>query len=176
MLKSFMRVKITIIFIYFFVLSGLSANEPLLARLESTISNEKQIFGIGTYTFTCKPYGVFSLEELYKTSPQNSECRRSIERLYKKNLQLQYFAEGIFKYKQLYHIEIKDKSCVVYAKGEISLSELLLKNGLAIHKLNFRDEEFKSYFSKAQQAARVKKIGLWKEKVFENCMKELSED
>jgi len=176
MLKSFMRVKITIIYICFSILSGLSANEPLLARLESTMTNETQKLGVGNYTFTCRPYGVLAVEKLYADSPQNSECRKSIERLYKKNPKLQYYTDSILKYKQLYHIEIKDNSCVIYAKGEISLSELLLKNGLAIHKINFRDEEFSTYFLNAQKAASIGKKGLWKEKVFENCIKELSEN
>ena len=171
-----MRLKITIILICFFILSGLSANEPFLARLENATSNETQKYGIGSYTFTCKPYGVIAIEKLYNTSPKNSECRKSIERFYRKNPNLQYFAERILKYKQLYHIEIKEKTCLVYVRGEISLSELLLKNGLAINKVDFRDENFRNYFLNAQKAARLEKKGLWKEKVFENCIKNLSED
>jgi len=176
MLKSFMRVKITIIFTCLFILSGLNANEPLLARLETSISNEKQIFGIDSFTFTCTPYGVIALEKLYKDSPQNSECRKSIERLYRKNPNLQYYISEILKYKQLYHIEIKEKSCLVYVKGEVSLSEVLLKNGLAINRLTFRDEEFRTYFKKAQIAAKREEKGLWKEKVFEYCIKELTKN
>ncbi len=173
MLKLYMRKKIIFAMICFCIINNLGAKEPLLARLEGTISNEIQKFGIQNYTFECKPYGILTLEALYKSSKTDSVCQKSIDRYYKKNPKLKYYADRILKYKQLYHIEIKNRECAIYAKGQTTLSELLLYEGLALKKPMFRDEEFDSYFTNAQRKAKIEKKGLWGENIFANCVKEL---
>ena len=64
MLRLYMRKQINFIIIFFCIVSSVSAKEPLVARLESTISNEIQKFAIGNYTFICKPYGVITLQSI----------------------------------------------------------------------------------------------------------------
>ncbi len=168
-----MRKIVIIIIISFYMLNNLSAKEPLLARYEALISNDIQIFGIRNYTFRCKTYGIATLETLYHNSSLSSICQKSIERLYKKKPKLQEYAQRIFEYKQLYHIEIKGRECIVYMKGQISLSELLLRNGLAIIKPLFRDKEFDSYFISAQKKAKIEEKGLWSENIFNSCVSKL---
>ena len=76
----------------------------------------------------------------------------------------------------MYHIEFKDKKCVVYAKGQMSLSEILLKEGLAVNEPRFKDEEFKYLFDKAQIRAKTLKKGLWSENLLKDCVSELNQD
>ncbi|MEA1892716.1 MAG: thermonuclease family protein [Campylobacterota bacterium] len=152
------------------IFGALYAKEPLLAELNSIHSNETQSFSVGSYAFTCETYGVLALDTLYKNSKKGSACQKSIDKLYRINTGLKYYTRGILKTRQLYHIEIKNKKCIVYAKGQMSLSELLLQNGLAIKKPVFNDEEFSSDFTKAQMNAKIHRKGLWKEGVFKACI------
>ncbi len=163
------------LFICFYIIISLDASELVLARLENTMSNEKQKFGIANYTFDCKVYGVLTLETLYNKSKKNSICQKSVDAFYKKYPIKKYFVDSTLKYKQLYHVEYKQKECVVYAYGQITLSELLLREGLAIKKPMFRDEEFEYYFSATQRKAKMQKKGLWNEGIFKSCVSELYE-
>lgn len=173
MLKSYMRKKIAFVIIYFLIVLCLDAKEPLLARLEDIVSNETQKFGLENYTFECKPYGVLSIEALYNSSKRDSICQKSIDKFYIKNPKLKQYVNRLLKYKQLYHLEIKNAECIIYAKGQMTLSELLLYNGLAIKKPLFRDREFESYFTAAQRKAKMKKKGLWDTDIFTSCVEEL---
>ena len=174
MLELDMLRKIYILIFYTLLSTTLYAEEPLLATLESVISNDVQKFGIGGYTFECTAYGVMTLEGLYNSSKVDSECKKSIDKLYVKNPKLKYYVDSVLKYKQQYHIEIKNQECIVYSNGQVSLSELLLKEGLAFKNLRFKDEEFDFYFSLAQRKAKIEKNGLWSEKIFTNCTEELN--
>jgi hypothetical protein len=173
MLKSHMRTKTVFAIICICITSTIIAKEPLLAMLENTLSNEIQKFGINNYSFKCKPYGVLTLERLYSDAKKGSLCQSSIDDFYKKNPKLKYYSEMILEYKQRYHIEIKETECIIYAKGEMTLSELLLNEGLAIKKPTLKDEEFDDYFTLAQRKAKIEKKGLWKEKIFNSCIEEL---
>jgi len=168
-----MRKKITFTIFCIYITSCLGAKEPLIAMLDNIVSNEIQKFGIGNYTFECKTYGVLTLETLYNSSTAGSICQKSIDKFYEKNPKLKYYADGILEYKQQYHIEIKNRECIVYAKGQVTLSELLLKEGLALKKPMFRDEEFDNYFTLAQRKAKIEKKGLWSENISTSCVEEL---
>jgi len=167
-----MRKIIIYSIIYINILSNLVAKEPLLAILDTIVSNETQIFSIKNFTLECKPYGVITLEKLYTSSQKNSICQKSIEKFYIKNPILQEFANRLLKSKQKYRIEVKNSTCIIYAKGEITFSELLLSAGLAIKQPIFKDEEFKSYYISAQRKAKIDKKGLWNENIFNDCIKE----
>jgi len=174
MLKLYMLKKINILIFSILFCNSAIAKEPLLAILNDITSNEVQKFGVKNYTFKCKPYGVLTLERLYRKSKADSICRKNIEKFYKKNPKLRYYSEYILEKKQTYHLEIKETECILYAKGEMTLSELLLKEGLAVKQLLFKDEEFDSYFTLLQRKARMQKKGLWAEKIFDVCTKNLS--
>lgn len=167
---------ISFFFIYAISCGFLYAKEPTLAILTDITTNSTQRFNLGNYTFYCTPYGVITLDELYENSKMNSKCKQSIQGFYKRHPDLKYFTMELLKIRQMYHIEFKDKECVVYAKGEVTLSEILLKEGLAVNKPKFKDEEFQYLFEKAQQSAKLSKKGIWGEKVLKDCIAELNQE
>lgn len=173
MLKLYMLRKISIFILYILLSLSLDAKEPVLAILNNITSNEVQKFSIGSYTFECRLYGVLSLEKLYDMAKQGSICQNSIDKFYKKNPKLKYYADGLLECKQQYHVEIKDSECILYAKGQMTLSELLLMEGLAIKKPMLKDEEFESYYASAQRKAKIEKKGLWGENISNSCIEEI---
>lgn len=164
------------ILIHISILTSLNAKEPTLAILLNVISNDTQKFGIGNYSFYCSPYGVVTLERLFNNAAKGSICQKSILGFYKKNPTLEYFTDGILDVRQTYHLEFKDERCVLYAKGEMTLSELLLKKGLAVVKPQFKDDEFIYSYQKAEFKAKIDKDGLWNSKILKECVSELSKE
>jgi hypothetical protein len=160
-------------FIFFLFTHFLFANEPTLAKMVWVDSNELQKLSIANTSFFCSPYGIVSLDKLYKRSELNSECKAKIKLYYQYHPQDLYFANTLFKRGQRYHLEFKQDSCVIYAQGQYSLSELLLKAGLAVRKPNFNDREFKASFYKAQEIAIKNRNGLWKDDLVRNCLSEI---
>lgn len=172
--------KINILFSSLLLTISLDAREPILAILTSANSNETQSFNISNFNLTCKPYGILTIERLYAISDEKSDegliCREKIKSIYIKNPNLQYFAQLLLKRQQRYHIvPKKEGECVLYAKGQMTLSELLLAEGLALVKPLFNDEEFKDDFNAAQRKARLNKKGLWAEEIYEMCAAKLYE-
>ena len=161
--------KIIVILIFFIYKIVLIAEEPILATLSNIPSNEIQKFKIAQNSFYCKPYGVISIDRLYANSLADSSCKKSIDNFYKINPNSRYFALNLLKIKQMYHIEFKNDSCIIYSNGGISYSETLLENGLATLKAQLKDEEFGASFKKAQERAKHSKIGIWKDDLLVNC-------
>lgn len=167
MLQSFMR-KFTLLF--YFLTTFVYAKEPTMALLISVPANDTQHFRLAQYSFVCKPYGIVSLEELYQASLTNETCKTTIEKFYRKNPLLLYFtSERLYK-KQLYHIEFKENRCILYAQGQKTLSELLLRYGLAFVKPFFRDPEFYHSFINAQNNAKNDSLGMWSQDLVVQCM------
>ncbi|MDD3835982.1 MAG: thermonuclease family protein [Sulfurimonas sp.] len=176
MLKSHMLKKTQILLSSLLLSFTLDAKEPLLGILTSVHSNETQSFNISKFNLTCNPYGVLTLERLYEISEDNTVCKEMIINIYAKYPDLRYFAQRLLKVQQRYHIRPKERGeCVLYAKGQMTLSELLLAKGLAIVRPLFDDEEFKDDFNRAQRRARLDKKGLWAEDIFEICAAKLYE-
>lgn len=163
-------------FITFLAHNLVYAKEPTMAILLDITTNSTQRFNIEQYSFYCKPYGVITLEKLYNNSKADSKCKESIGNFYKKHPDLKYFTNKLLKVRQMYHLEFKDKECVLYAKGQKTLSEILLSEGLAVNKPMFKDEEFSFLFKRAQINAKLKKKGVWGEKVLKDCISELYKD
>jgi len=169
MLKSLMhKFILQILFITY-----LNASEPVLAILDNINSNALQEFNIGKYSFYCSAYGIISLENLLQRTKVDSACKKSIDIFYKKNPDLRYFSNEVLHLRQRYHVSLKQNECLVYAKGELSLSELLLKNGLAVLKPQFKEEEFIYRFEKSELEAKLKRIGLWSSGIYKSCISEL---
>ena len=161
-------------YIYLLFLSThINSAEPTLATLRAVHSNESQKLSIGMYEFVCRPYGVLTLEELYKMAELDSVCKKSIDEFYLKNPLSRYYSQNILKNRQLYHIEFKGDRCILYAKGKTTISELLLKKGLAVKKPRFQDEEFEHNFTQTQEYAKSLKLGLFKNKITKKCITEL---
>lgn len=167
--------------VYFFFITILLhtllySKEPTMAILRDITTNSIQKFSIGQYSFYCRPYGVITLEKLYQNSKIDSKCKESINNFYKKYPNLEYFTMKLLKVGQMYHLEFKDKECVMYAKGQKTLSEILLSEGLVVNKPMFKDEEFNFLFERAQTNAKLLKKGIWGEKVLKDCIAELYKD
>jgi len=166
--------KIVYIFILYLLLPFfLYAKEPVLAILDSVDSNGLQMFHIRDYSFVCRAYGVLTLQKLYNNSKLDSKCQKEIYNLYKKNPNLKYYAQKVLKTQQTYHVEFKNRECVLYAFGEKTLSESLLENGLAVYKPIFKDDEFKYLFYNAQLKAKMGKHGMWEKNIIYKCIEEL---
>ena len=158
---------------FFIFLTSLYATEPTLAKLVNIDSNNVQKYSIGNYTFYCRPYGVLTLDKLYDVSGLKSKCKEKIKVYYSQHPQDYYFAQNLFKRGQWYHIEFKKNTCVVYAQGQYTYSELLLEKGLAVRKPSFTDREFKASFYKAQNIAKDTNKGIWKDDITQNCIAEI---
>jgi hypothetical protein len=154
----------------------LYAKEPTMAILVDITTNSTQKFKIKKYNFYCTPYGVITLEKLYKNSKMDSKCKESINSFYKKHPDLKYFAIELLNVGQMYHLEFKNNECVIYAKGQRTLSDILLSEGLALNKPKFKDEEFNFLFERAQTNAKLLKKGVWGDKVLNDCISELYKD
>jgi hypothetical protein len=168
----FKRLIIAYISIFFF--TALNAKEPTLAILKNVYTNNIQKFSISQYNYICKAYGIVSIDDLYSKSIQNDICKKSIEDFYSKNYTKMFYTQHILHLEQMYHIEFRDKECILHAQGEKTLSEILLYEGLAIKKINFRDEIYKERFINAQDNARKSRRGLWKTTLYKNCFPELN--
>jgi hypothetical protein len=150
-----------------------NAEEPILAILENVISNKIQKLSVGNNSFYCKAYGVVAIEDLMKNNSSKSVCLISINNLYKKTPSLRYFSINLLKVKQMYRVEFKKDGCILYARGQKTLSEFLLEEGLATGKLRFKDKEFKYSFIKAELRAKMLKKGIWRENIRGKCLAEL---
>lgn len=158
-------------FVFFY--TNIIASEPTLATLRSVSENEYQTFSIGMFQFTCRPYGVLTIDELYYKSELDSECRKSINEFYLQNPMSRYFSENLLKIRQLYHIEFKENRCILYTKGKLTMSELLIKKGLGVIKPRFKDKEFEYPLKKAYDYAKRLEVGLFKNKITNSCIEEL---
>lgn len=147
-------------------------SEPLLARLSQIYSNDMQKFGIANYSFTCKSYGVVSLDELMRHSNINATCKRSIEMFQKENPLLDHLAQRLLHVEQFYHIDLREGECIVYAKGEMTLAEILLENGLAQVSQKFRDRDLVYRYKEAQKRAKFDKVGMFGNRVSIDCLAE----
>jgi nuclease-like protein len=143
----------------------LLGQEPLLGILKSVNSNTQQLFLISNNTFICESYGVLSLENLAEDSQLDSACRKKVKSFYKKNPKEKYFSALKLHTMQTYHLEFKKQECLLFASGEITLSELLLREGLAILQPLFKDKEYIALYSLAQENAKIEQKGLWREGV-----------
>lgn len=166
--------KIFLYIIYLsFLFSSSYSKEPTLAILRYVYTNEFQRFSIGMYEFTCRPYGVITLEELYAQKELSPKCKKSVVDYYIENPMDKYFSENLLKHRQTYHIEPIERRCVLFANGKSTLSELLVKEGLAIVKPKLNDEDLFNRLEKTQKYAENKKTGLFKYKDLLECIKDI---
>ena len=155
------------------VLSILSAKEPTLAILQNINSTSLQKFSIANSNFYCEAYGVLSIDKLASNKSINPTCKKSISSFYQRHPQSKYFSQEVLKVLQMYHIEVKGDRCIVFAQGEVTLSEQLLREGLALLEPSFRDDEYEGLFKTAQLNAKVNKKGLWSESIVRDCITEI---
>jgi len=166
-----MSIIIKKISLIIFFTSFLFAKEPFLATLVSIDSNDIQTFQYGTIKFTCLPYGVVALDQLYREADEKSNCKKSIRKYYQKRRDLLFYTNTKMHREQIYSIKRKENNrCIVHVAGEKSLSEFLLDKGLAVVKPAFQDRLYRYYFKSAEKKARLERIGLWNENIKNECV------
>lgn len=158
------------LFLLIFIITSLFSKEPTLAILNLVISNTSQKFSIRNYSFECRAYGVVSIEDVMQKNSSSSSCRDSLNNLYSNNNRLQYFSDALLKSQQMYSLEFKNSECLLYANGQKTLSEFLLEEGLAALELNFKDNEFRYSFVKAELRAKRVKKGIWSKEIGNKCL------
>lgn len=151
----------------------LFSQEPTLAILESIQTNTQQTFIIAPNRYRCDAYGILGVEKLLLNKRINSACKTKIESFYSKNPYVKNFTITKLKPLQRYHIEFKKSECLLFASGEITLSELLLKEGFALLDPLFDDKEYLHYYQNAQELAKFEKRGIWKDGARRDCAAEL---
>ena len=148
----------------------LQAKEPTLGILKKINSNTKQIFSINNKLHLCTSYGIIGIEKLSQNSNLKTACKKSIVKFYKQNPLVKYYSQNRLHREQMYHLEFKKKECLLFASGEITLSELLLREGFAVLQPFFKDREFHGVYTLAQRNARLERKGLWKSELRRDCI------
>jgi hypothetical protein len=159
--------------LFFIVISFTSIEAwEVQARLESVLSNSDQIFYLRNRDsfYLCQPYGVITLEDIYRNSKENSVCRDVLEKFYMQHADKKYFTLNHLKLQQYYMVNIyKDGRCIIHSDGMVSLSQKLLQKGLAMIQPNFHNKEYEYLFQKAQNNAIMGKKGLWNSTINHDC-------
>ncbi len=137
---------------------NLKADEPKLFLLDSIISNFELKFKTSRYTFTCKPYAILGVDDI---SQNDKECYDEVLKYYSLYPNDFYKVYKFLKVEQMYHIEFKNNQCIIYVRGQKTLTELLLREGLAVLEPHFMDREFEARFKKSQQLAKEKEVGIY---------------
>ena len=159
---SFISSLIVILLSTFLFTTNLYANEQKLFLLDSIISNFDMKFKSSRYSFICKPYAVLGIDDI---SRDDKACYESVISYYQVYPNDFYKAYKFLDVEQMYHIEFKKGQCVVYVKGQKTLSEILLENGLGVLKPHFMDREFEARFKKAEKLAKENKRGIYSQDI-----------
>lgn len=158
------------ILIIFFLLIQLNAKENIIAELISIPSNSLQIFKIKSQHLQCSSYGVLTLGEILLYKKINLVCKKKINTYFLHHQKMLSFTHRKLNIRAFYTLVLKkNHKCILYAKGQKSLSELLLENGLAIIRTNFYNDEFKYEFLEAQNYAKYHKLGIWSNNTLTIC-------
>ena len=152
------------------LVSALHAAEPTLGILKSVDTNRYLTFSLGNRHYQCQPYGILTLEELLMESTLDSRCKEVVTRLYRQKPYLKRYGETLLKRFQRYHIEPKQNYCIVYADSTRSYAEKLLREGLAMRRPLLQDELWSFRWKRAQRRARNENLGLWKDKIWIDCI------
>ncbi len=156
-------------YIIFFVgLSTFLSAEPTLGMVTQVVNNNTVTFNIDGRAFTCKNYGVFTLNEI---EGLENTCKKRLKAFELNHPHYRYFSQTHLKRYQQYHVEIVNaQQCIVYAKGRKSLAELLLEAGLAVPKRSTQESITDYKYRRAVRRARTLKKGIFSDAVLRNCV------
>lgn len=151
----------------------LLAKEPTMGILESISSNTKQTFLINNTRYRCDAYGVLDFDKLFNDSAISGVCKEKLKKFHAKNPHAKHFTQSKLYIFAMYHLEFVKERCLLYASGEITLSEMLLKEGFVVLEPAFEDEEYARLYKNAQNVARFEKRGIWEDEGMEECLAHL---
>jgi len=142
--------------------------EPTLGILKAVLSNNVMRFSIDAQPFTCKNYGIVTLDEIQGL--QNT-CNKLWVDFQHKQPYSRYATQQFLKRYQQYHLEIlPNNRCLVYAKGKKTLSELLLEQGVAIREHTARNRFVDFKLKRAVRRARNRKRGIYAMPLLRSCI------
>lgn len=165
-------INILKIWLFIIPLFTLDAKEPTMMMVKRGINNSLQEFQIAPYySFVCKPYGVVTIDEVLNSKETDKECKNTLQKFYIQHPRLYNLYRRYLKRKSFYHVEYLEKSCLVHVKGELTFSEILLQNGIALIDKEFKDETYNARFKSAQKSAEIWERGMFSDPKLLSCMK-----
>ncbi len=159
---------IRFVFLCAFVLTTAHAGEPWL--LEGR-KNFVLYFAYGSYSLTCKPYGVFGIYDLLE-SDAGSECKTrlqkalpSIKRRWESKVNRRLHIQ------QGYMLGSREGQCIVHFSNAKNYSQLVLENGLGMIASSFSSDDLRygAKLKAAQKTARVNSRGIWNDETLRQC-------
>ena len=140
--------------------------------LKSVENNTKQKLLTKNIPITCEAFGILTLEKISEKTAATQECKNTIAKFYKAHPHDKEFAKEHLHLEQSYHYETIKEGCILYANGNETYSEMLLRQGLALMDPVFDNNEWNGRLKRAQKGAEVEKIGLHDTLIKEFCIKE----
>lgn len=162
-------------FIRFVILLGLSSTlygEITVGLLNSITGNAKQTILYQNSTIFCEAFGIIPLEKMAENGASPEECRKQIDTFYRTYPHKKVFAKERLRLQQTYHFERLEEGCVLYANGVETLSEMLLREGIALIDPAFNNSEWNGRLKKAELGAERNKMGLHDTLIRKFCIKE----
>lgn len=162
-------------FIRFIILLAMTTTlygEITIGLLTSITNNAKQTLLVNNVSIECIPFGIIPLDEMAKNGASPEECRQRINEFYQAHPYEKYFSKMHLHLQQSYHFEKDSKGCILYANGLESLSEMLLRRGLARITPTFDVPEWNVRFKNAQNYAQQNKIGMYETLILKYCILE----
>ncbi|MBD3808972.1 MAG: hypothetical protein IE884_00380 [Sulfuricurvum sp.] len=159
-------------FVIVLVLTTALYGEIKVGILTSIESNAKQSILYQNATIPCEVFGVIPLEKMAENGASPEECRKHIGEFYRSHPHKKVFANEHLHLQQTYHYERVAEGCILYANGAESLSEMLLREGIALIDPAFNNIEWNGRLKKAEMGAKRSKAGLHDTLIQKFCIKE----
>ena len=140
--------------------------------LKSVEDNSKQTLLMKNSPQGCEPFGIITLEKMIKKAAATQECKKAITQFYQSHPHEKAFAREYLHREQSYHYEILKEGCVLYANGNETYSEMLLRQGLALIDPAFDNSEWNGRLKRAEKGAQTQKSGLHDTQIKKWCIKE----
>ena len=142
--------------------------EPILGIVIGVYANNQIAFNIHGQAFTCKNYGIVTLDEITDLEKKCQQRLKIFQRRYPYN---RYFSQTHLKRYQQYHLDIVgNQQCIVHVQGRKSLAELLLEAGLAVVKQPTQATITGYNYRRAARRAKRLKSGMYSDAVLRNCV------
>lgn len=139
------------------------------AILQHAPNNGYLYFKVQNSSLSCKPYGVVSVHELLYDVNASQRCRESLLSYFRSHPKDYYFSDYHLHLQQMYHIEYKPDSCIIYSRGSVSYARELLRAGLARVKRGFKDPLYRKKYRAEEEGAKFLKRGIYQSKVLRDC-------
>ena len=146
--------------------------EQHLGILEKIPNSGYLQFDVQNRTLICKSYGIISIHEILFDQNATQRCRSAILNYFHHHPKEYYFADYHLHLQQMYHLELKEQTCIIYSRGSVSYARELLEAGLAKVKKGFNDLLLQKKYRDTELMARHLRLGIFKSNIPLNCRTE----